>query len=435
MLGIGRSLVGGSVVAAAALSAWAPRVQAGTVNTLVCELRGGQEVPPTPSTALGCGRFVIDTNANTLSFYIVYTGLTTAETAAHIHGPASPGVNAGIVFPLPAGSPKVGVWAYPEAMETDILEGRTYVNVHTVMFGGGEIRGQISKLVATLDGNQETPPVACPGAGGWGVFSIDQCSNTLSYHIVVEGALCGAETAAHIHGLGRHAQAAAVLHPLPAGSPKVGVWNYPDDLEDEILQGLTYVNVHTDLFPAGVIRGQITQIVVPINSAQEVPANPSTGAGVGMISIDKANDDLGYHIRSAGLTSAETAAHIHGYAPPGVNAGIVHPLPAGTPKVGFWDYPAANEAQILAGLTYINIHTANFGGGEIRGQIEIPPKKLDPCPWDLDRDCEVAITDLLSLLSSWGPNPGSPADFDGDGDVDIVDLLKLLGNWGPCPEP
>jgi hypothetical protein len=52
------------------------------------------------------------------------------------------------------------------------------------------------------------------------------------------------------------------------------------------------------------------------------------------------------------------------------------------------------------------------------------------CPWDLDGDGLVGITDFLALLGQWG-TCGS-ADFDGDGEVGINDFLELLGNWGPC---
>ena len=58
------------------------------------------------------------------------------------------------------------------------------------------------------------------------------------------------------------------------------------------------------------------------------------------------------------------------------------------------------------------------------------------CPWDLDDNAAVGVSDLLSLLGSWGPCPPKadcPADFDGSGDVGVKDLLILLGNWGPCP--
>ncbi len=55
------------------------------------------------------------------------------------------------------------------------------------------------------------------------------------------------------------------------------------------------------------------------------------------------------------------------------------------------------------------------------------------CPHDLDADGTVGVSDLLSLLASWGPCKDCPADFDGNGNVGVPDLLALLANWGPCP--
>ena len=55
------------------------------------------------------------------------------------------------------------------------------------------------------------------------------------------------------------------------------------------------------------------------------------------------------------------------------------------------------------------------------------------CPHDLDGDGSVGASDLLSLLSSWGPCQGCPADFDDNGTVGASDLRALLVNWGPCP--
>ncbi len=43
------------------------------------------------------------------------------------------------------------------------------------------------------------------------------------------------------------------------------------------------------------------------------------------------------------------------------------------------------------------------------------------CPWDLDGDGSVGVSDLLILLGNWGNPYGVP------------DLLALLANWGPCP--
>jgi len=55
----------------------------------------------------------------------------------------------------------------------------------------------------------------------------------------------------------------------------------------------------------------------------------------------------------------------------------------------------------------------------------------DPCPWDLNDDGEVGVSDLLALLEQWGG--AGDADFDGDDIVGVSDLLALLGNWGDCP--
>ena len=66
------------------------------------------------------------------------------------------------------------------------------------------------------------------------------------------------------------------------------------------------------------------------------------------------------------------------------------------------------------------------------------PDECEPpsCPADLDGSGSVGVSDLLSLLGSWGPCPPKgdcPADFDNTGDVGVKDLLVLLGAWGPCP--
>ena len=358
--------VGRAAVCAAALVGMAAAAQA-EIYTRVAMLTGMAEVPANASPALGYARCQIDTVANTLTYRMVYTGLTAAETAAHIHGMSDPGVNSGVVHPLPAGPIKIGVWNYAEAQEADILNGRTYFNVHSAAFPGGEIRGQIVSAVAMLTGDQEVPPVAT-GGRGFGLFNIDTDTNTLRYYINY-GGLGSAETAAHIHGFAPHTVSAGVLVGLPAGSPKIGTWTYTDAQEQAIIDGMTYVNIHTVGNPGGEIRGQVVFHVNTIDATQEVPANATLGNGGVLVSIDRVNDRMGFEIRRDGLTGAETAAHIHGFAPAGVNAGVLFGLPAGTPKRGLWVFGAANEAAVLDSRTYVNCHTAAFPGGEIRGQI------------------------------------------------------------------
>ncbi len=230
-------------------------------------------------------------------------------------------------------------------------------------------------LTATVEGAQEVPPTGSPGSG-FGHFLIDTDTNTLFYHISF-GGLAGTESAAHIHGFAAPGANAGVVHALPTGSPKIGAWNYAEGQEASILGGLCYVNIHSTVNPGGEIRGQIvpepaTDMVALINGAQEVPPTGSTGLGIGAFDLDTSANTLSYDIRFGALVGTESAAHIHGFAAPGANAGVVHALPAGSPKIGTWNYAEGQEASILSGLTYVNIHSNVNPGGEIRGQVELP---------------------------------------------------------------
>lgn len=57
------------------------------------------------------------------------------------------------------------------------------------------------------------------------------------------------------------------------------------------------------------------------------------------------------------------------------------------------------------------------------------------CPEDIDEDGSVGFTDLLAVLSAWGPCEGCAEDVDGDDSVGFTDLLAVLSGWGPCPAP
>ena len=250
-----------------------------SLETFRADLSGVNEVPPNGSPATGVAYIIIDTAANTLSYHISYSGLSAAETAAHIHGFSAPGVNSGVLTALPATNPKIGTWSYLEAQEANILSGLTYVNIHTTAAPGGEIRGQILpdasiQLVARVEGAQEVPP---NGSAGLGIafFTIDPVANLLSYDIRF-GSLTGTETAAHIHGFAPPGVNAGVVHTLPAGSPKIGAWAYSEAQETDILNGLTYVNIHTTTAPGGEVRGQVLNLVGPTDVALPGTASDAT---------------------------------------------------------------------------------------------------------------------------------------------------------------
>ncbi len=50
-------------------------------------------------------------------------------------------------------------------------------------------------------------------------------------------------------------------------------------------------------------------------------------------------------------------------------------------------------------------------------------------PGDVNGDGLIDVTDLLAILSAWGPCPRCPEDLNEDNIVDVLDLLLVLGNW------
>ena len=114
-----------------------------TCTSFTFTMSGAEEVPPVDTPATGNGTVTMDTATNTLTYNITFTGLSAAETGAHIHGFADIGADGGVLFSLPAGSPKVGMVTFQENDQADLLAGLSYVNVHSGNNPGGEIRGQV----------------------------------------------------------------------------------------------------------------------------------------------------------------------------------------------------------------------------------------------------------------------------------------------------
>jgi CHRD domain len=111
-------------------------------------LSPSQEVPATASTATGSAEVMYNENTSMLSWKVTYSGLTGSANAAHIHGPAAMGQNAGVVIPFTGdmnAQPMQGEKAITAAQYADMAAGLYYVNIHTARFPGGEIRGQLRK--------------------------------------------------------------------------------------------------------------------------------------------------------------------------------------------------------------------------------------------------------------------------------------------------
>jgi hypothetical protein len=107
---------------------------------------GKSEVPPKQTAGSGEALATLDTTSKVLSYTLTFENLSGPAAAAHFHGPAKPGANAGVVVPIGGKdptSPVHGTATLTDAQIKDLEAGMWYVNVHTGANPGGEIRGQV----------------------------------------------------------------------------------------------------------------------------------------------------------------------------------------------------------------------------------------------------------------------------------------------------
>jgi CHRD domain len=101
--------------------------------------------PGITSAGKGAATASLDTTTKMLTWAVDYSGLSGPATAAHMHGPADPGANAGVVVPFTGSlsSPIKGSATLTDAQIAQLEAGKWYVNIHTDANKGGEIRGQL----------------------------------------------------------------------------------------------------------------------------------------------------------------------------------------------------------------------------------------------------------------------------------------------------
>jgi trimeric autotransporter adhesin len=118
----------------------------------------------------------------------------------------------------------------------------------------------------------------------------------------------------------------------------------------------------------------IYNIYGTLSGAAEVPANNSAGKGMVSGYYDANANTLVLTLFYSGLSGTANNAHIHGPAAAGANNGVLQGLTAFTfgSNSGSYSQTFTNVsfgAAIIAGETYVNIHSTAFGGGELRAQL------------------------------------------------------------------
>jgi glucose/arabinose dehydrogenase/plastocyanin len=359
-------------------------------------LNGANEVP-NPVTTDGTGLGTLALVGNQLTFNLGYQGLSSAATAAHIHGPATAAQTAGVLVDLaPFNGGALGIEGRfsgtitltPDQLAS-VIDGLTYVNIHTSTHPGGEMRGQIVPQAAgvplsvAMSGAAEKPNAVTTSGEGNGLFSLE--GNTLLFNITYTN-LSGVATAVHFHGPASTAQSTSVLvslEPFSVGAlgtsgTLAGSVGLTSIQRDWVLSGQTYVNLHTENNPAGEIRGQITPVlmVASLSGTQERP-NPVVTGGTGLGTFTLVGNQLGFNITYRGLTATAIQSHIHGPATAFAVGGVLIDLGSFNSSgwgtygglEGLVTLNATNLASVIDSQTYVNVHSITFSGGEIRGPI------------------------------------------------------------------
>ena len=114
-------------------------------TAFTADLKGASQVPPIDSAGTGNADVTYDDATKMLTWTITYSGLSGPVSAAHFHGPAGKGENAGPMITIKQlDSPMKGSATLTEDQVKALTGGQMYVNVHTAKYPDGEIRGQVA---------------------------------------------------------------------------------------------------------------------------------------------------------------------------------------------------------------------------------------------------------------------------------------------------
>lgn len=210
---------------------------------------------------------------------------------------------------------------------------------------------------ATLSGANQVPAVTTAATGT--VSSIFNKTTKMLTSVVTYSGIT--PVAWHIHKAAAGASGDVVFD---LGSTFTSPFEYMSPAltmaqEMDLLDNLNYVNMHTAANPSGEIRAQLTNFVA------------SAGSGTVTGTFDKNSKKMTVKVTYAGITP--TAWHIHKGAV-GTAGPVVFDL--GTAFASPYTYTsvaltATQEADLKAGLYYVNIHTAKNAAGEIRAQLTV----------------------------------------------------------------
>ena len=348
------------------------------------------------SSGTGSGYVLINTSGSraTIDYRFTYAGMMAPRTASHFHALPSGSVVHPITF---TDSTSEESWTVPDSILTILLHGKLYVNIHSSIAPGGEIRGTPT-LIGVLASYAMIQGASSAGTGtAWAVLTNDL--SRIQYSVTY-AKLGSTYTGSHIHTNLN----GSVDYPLVFGSGNTttGEWTGLTDVNiQDYIQNRLYVNIHSALQPNGEISGIFMQndgvFTTTLDGAQA--STSSTARGTGVVYIQ--NDTVKYLVTVAGLNGTYTNAHIH----TSLNGAVLKPTPfTDSTTSGMW-LPIADSARglLYTGKLYFNVHSNINPGGEIRGNIGVGT----PVVTSVDQGSS-SVPAAFNLRQNF-PNPFNPS--------------------------
>ena len=321
----------------------------GVALTYALVLQGLQQVSPYVDTAAtGGGTATYNAVSRELAFNLSYSGLSSAETMAHIHGQAARGANAGIQVDLAGWNPASKVVTLSPAQETMLFAKQLYVNIHTTNYPNGELRAQIDN-----DGAAPKFTLAVTKAGG----GSGTVTATTEAGTVVN---CGSDCTAAIP-LGK----SATLTAAAASGSVFDQWTGCDSTAGNQCT----IAMNADRNPQATFLA-ITTFNLVVDGWQMVPYVVGVGTGSGTTIFNPVTRQLTFDLTYAGLTGLETGSWIGGPAARGANGPVVANLSSASHKVDVITLTPQQATNLAAGQLYVVIATAAHPNGEIRAQLD-----------------------------------------------------------------
>jgi hypothetical protein len=375
-------------------------------------LSGAFEIPSAKTMA--SGSLVFELDGDSLFVSGSFSGLegdfdASIAGGSHLHiAPA--GSNGSIALTLNADvsdDNRSGVYHASEnrfeltsEQKTALMNRNFYTNIHTKAFGAGELRGQVVPAASTtffaqLSGSAEIPSAKTSGLG----------ATVLEVHedtLIVTGSFAGLESAfntevgSHLH-LGHSGQNGGVAITLSADisaelmagaySAENNKYTLTTEQKEALFARNMYVNVHSLDNPGGEVRGQVmgdaaAYFHTNLSGWHEVQPIVSSASGAATIEY-KSNGTMIVNGGFEGLSSsvieiAGTPGHLHAGAVD-ANGGVAFGLDitlgendtSGTfvSSENMFSLSSEQQTTLFDEGMYVNIHSENFNGGELRGQV------------------------------------------------------------------